>query len=91
MSEEQDKSVSELIQEQRSLIRVRNAIAQRIANVRSEEEKREINALMKRSISPQCSFDRKHTKLLLDLAIDPPRVNLYWKLRERWHRFIHHH
>ena len=74
-----------------SLSRIRNAMDSRMKSIKSDGERREVDALIKRSFNPECTFDRKHTKLLFDLAIDPVRVNLYWKLRERWHRFIHHH
>jgi hypothetical protein len=74
-----------------SISRLKNAVANRLRAVKNETEKRELDALIKRFISPQCPFDREHTKLLFDLAIDPQRVSWYWKLRERWHRFVHHH
>jgi hypothetical protein len=74
-----------------SISRLKNAVANRMRAVKNETEKRELDALIKRSFSPECVFDRKHTKLLFDLAIDPQRVSWYWKLRERIHRIVHHH
>jgi hypothetical protein len=74
-----------------SVSRLKNAIAERMKTVTSEGEKRELDALIARSFGPKCAFDRKHGNILFDLAIDPQRVSRYWKLRERWHRFVHHH
>lgn len=90
MSEENSESVRELIEKRDALLRLREAIDKRIAGI-SKEEQREINALVKRSFDPQCTFDRKHTELLYTLALTPKEVSWYWKLRERLHRFVHHH
>jgi hypothetical protein len=88
---EDPKSIAQLRKDHDALLRVRNAIDSRMAAIKSDAERRDVDALMKRSFNPECSFDRKHTSLLFNLAIDPARVSLYWKLRERCHRFIHHH
>jgi hypothetical protein len=85
-----EKSLSELLEKREALLALKAAIEKRIANV-SEEEQREIDALVSRSFDPQCSFDRKQARLLYSLALDPKSVGLYWKLRERLHRLIHHH
>lgn len=74
-----------------SLQRIRNAAAERLKTVTGPDEKREIDALTERSMSPKCAFDRKHGYFLFNLAIDPQRVSWYWKLRERIHRIVHHH
>jgi hypothetical protein len=86
-----NKTNLETLQALEALEHVRDAIAARMANINSEKERQEANALAERSFNPRCNFDRKHTKLLFDLAIVPDRISLYWKLRERLHRFIHHH
>jgi len=85
------KTNLETLEALESLSRIQNAVSDRMKAVKNENEKRELDALIKRSFGPQCTFDRKHTDLLFDLAIDPQRVSWYWKLRERWHRFVHHH
>ena len=90
MPEESSKSVDALIEKRDKLLQLQEAIEKRIAGV-NKEEQREIDALTKRSFDPQCAFDRKHTELLYTLALFPETVGWYWKLRERWHRFIHHH
>ena len=74
-----------------SLSRLNDAVTQRMKTVKNENEKKQLDALIKRSFGPECKFDRKHANLLFDLAIDPQRVSWYWKLRERLHRFVHHH
>jgi hypothetical protein len=74
-----------------SLSRVEAAVSERMKMVKNENEKRELDSLIKRSFSPQCTFDRKHTSLLFDLAIAPQTVSWYGKLRERFHRLVHHH
>lgn len=90
MSEERKQSLEEMIKERDTLIQLGHAIEQRLAGI-SEYEKREVEALSNRAINPQCSFDRKHREMLYKLALFPNYVSLYWKLRERLHRFIHHH
>ncbi|MBZ5539150.1 MAG: hypothetical protein LAN61_01390 [Acidobacteriia bacterium] len=74
-----------------SLSRIKDAVTERMKTVKNDNEKKELDALIKRSFGPECTFDRKHANLLFELAIDPQRVSWYWKLRERWHRFVHHH
>jgi hypothetical protein len=74
-----------------SLSRVEAAITERMKTVKNENEKKEFDSLIKRSFDPQCAFDRKHTGLLFDLAIAPQTVSWYGKLRERFHRLVHHH
>jgi hypothetical protein len=90
MPEDPNESVDALIEKRDRLLQFQEAIEKRIAGV-SKEEQREIDAMTKRSFDPQCTFDRKHTELLYTLALFLETVGWYWKLRERWHRFIHHH
>ena len=90
MSEESEKSVRELIEERDALLRLKEAIAKRIANV-SKEEQMELDALVQRSLNPQCTFDRKNKNNLYALALFPEQSGWYFKLRERLHRFVHHH
>ena len=73
-----------------ALTRLKEDIEKRLANA-SDEEKIEVEALSKRALSPQCSFDRKHREQLYALALYPETVNWYFKLRERLHRLVHHH
>lgn len=73
-----------------ALTRLKEDMEKRLASA-SEEEKLEVEALSNRAITPQCSFDRKHREQLYALALYPESVNWYFKLRERLHRFIHHH
>ena len=90
MSEAPKKSVQELIAERDSLVALKEAIAKRIENI-SKEEQMEADALVKRSFDPQCTFDRKNRHNLYHLALAPEQVSWYFKLRERLHRFVHHH
>jgi hypothetical protein len=90
MSEEREKSVRELIEQRDNLVALKEAIAKRIANI-SKEEQMEVDALVKRSFDPQCTFDRKNRHNLYALALAPEHVSWYFKLRERLHRFVHHH
>jgi len=84
------KSIEELIQDRDALVALREAIAKRIKNI-SKEEQMEVDALVNRSFHPQCTFDRKNRHNLYHLALAPEQVGWYFKLRERLHRFIHHH
>jgi hypothetical protein len=81
----------ESLEASESLRRIKDAVTERMKLVTDPTEKRELDALIARSFSPKCAFDRKHGHILFDLAIDPQRVSLYWKLRERLHRLVHHH
>jgi hypothetical protein len=89
MSDEQP-TIEELLEQRDSLQLLKEAIEKRIANI-SEVEKLEVSALSSRAIHPQCSFDRKHSKMLYLLALMPERVSWHFKLRETIHRLIHHH
>jgi hypothetical protein len=88
--EQSKKSLRELIEKRDKVQSLKEAIEKRIANV-SKEEQLEVEALSKRAINPQCTFDRKHTEQLYALALFPKQVSWYFKLRERLHRLIHHH
>ncbi len=90
MPEERTESVRELVEKRDDLLRLKEAIEKRIANI-SKEEQLEVEALSKRALDPKCSFDRKHTDLLYTLALSPEHVSWYWKLRERLHRLVHYH
>jgi hypothetical protein len=90
VSEQSKKSLRELIEQRDKVQSLKEAIEKRIANV-SKEEQLEVEALSKRAINPQCTFDRKHTEQLYALALFPKQVSWHFKLRERLHRLIHHH
>ncbi len=90
MPQEPSEPVDALTEKRDRLLQLQKAIENRTAGI-SKEEQREINAPTKRSFDPQCTFDRKHTELLYTLALFPDTVGWYWKMRERWYRFIHHH
>jgi hypothetical protein len=90
MSEEQPKSLRELIEDRDSLVRLRDAVDKRIANI-SKEEQMEVDSLVRRSFDPQCTFDRKHRDRLYKLALFPEQSGWYFKLREQLHRLIHDH
>jgi len=74
-----------------ALTRIEDAIRERMKTVKSEAEKKELDALVKRSFNPECAFDRKYRNQLATLAIAPDELSLFWKLRERIHRVVHHH
>jgi hypothetical protein len=90
MSEEQPKSLRELIEGRDTLLGLKEAIEKRIANI-SKEEQREVDSLVSRSFNPQCTFDRKHRDRLYKLALFPEQSGWYFKLREQLHRLIHDH
>jgi len=90
LADERERSFEELVARRDELLPLKEAIEQRITGI-SEQEKREVEALSERAISPKCTFDRKHREILYTLALFPDHVGWYWKLRERLHRFVHHH
>jgi hypothetical protein len=90
MSEEHTKSLDELMEDREALLALKEAIEKRVANT-SKEEQMEVDSLVRRSFDPQCTFDQKHRAMLYALALTPGQVGWYFKLRERFHRLIHHH
>jgi hypothetical protein len=89
-SEQHKKSLRELIEKRDRVQSLKEAFEKRIANI-SKEEQLEVEALSKRALNPQCTFDRKHTEQLYALALFPEQVSWHFKMRERLHRLIHHH
>src|SRR5712672_3132117 len=71
-----------------ALTRIEDVIRERMKTVTSETEKKELDALVKRSFNPECAFDRKYSNQLAVLAIDPHELTWFWKLRERIHRIV---
>jgi hypothetical protein len=67
------------------------AARERRKTIKSETEDKELTMLINRSVHPECEFDRKYSTMLITLALKPDEVSLYWKLRERIHRVVHHH
>src|SRR6267143_1505833 len=76
---EESKSLDELIARREDLIRLQEAIQKRLANA-TEEEQREIEAVSKRAIKPECSFDRKHRKHLYTMALYPEGATTLFNL-----------
>ena len=56
-----------------ALTRVEEAARERTKTIKSEAEQQEVNMLIKRSLNPQCEFDRKHSTMLAALAISQTR------------------
>jgi len=74
-----------------ALTLVEEAAQERSESIKSEAEKQEVDMLIRRSFNPECEFDRKYSAIIAALALKPDEVSWYWKLRERIHRFVHHH
>ena len=81
----------ETLRDIEALHHVRDAITERMKGAKSDADRKEVDALIKRFLGPDCAFDRQHADLLFQIAIVPQSVGWYWKLRERLHRFIHPH
>ena len=90
MTDDKDKTVEELRAKLENLESLKDAIQARLDNA-SEAVKLEVEALSKRAINPQCSFDRRHREELYALALFPDQASWFFKLRERIHRMVHHH
>jgi len=84
---EESESLDELIARRDDLIRLQEAMQKRLASA-TKEEQLELEALSKRAIKPECSFDRKAPRTLVCIGA---LSGSYWKLRERIHRAVHHH
>jgi hypothetical protein len=57
----------------------------------NEDEQLKVEALSNRALDPKCGFDRKHRLMIYALALAPDQVGWVFKLRERFHRLVHHH
>jgi hypothetical protein len=56
---------------------------------KNDHEKRELDNLIRRAFATDgCEWDKKHSTQLLTLALDPERVGIIFKLRERLHRYF---
>jgi hypothetical protein len=84
-------SPRELFKKKLALEHIQETIARRMANLTSEEARREADSLVRRAFGGGCEFDRKHQVELLTLAIAPHEVSWQFKLRERLHRLIRRH
>ena len=85
------ESFRKLIAKMELAHQLQRTIGERLASFKSEEEKREADALITRVFAEDCAFDRKHKYALFLLAIAPQQVSWRFKLRERLHRLLHHH
>lgn len=81
----------ELMEKMDAFENLKDSIARRIAEIKTPEEQRELDSLVKRAFSDECEFDKKHKVKLLALVIAPREVSWHFKLRERLHRVLHHH
>ena len=86
-----EDSLQEKFQKVLALEDLQDKIALRMNSFKSEEEKQQVNSLIRRAFSGECEFDRRHKADLITLAIAPHEVSWQFKLRERLHRYIHHH
>jgi hypothetical protein len=82
--------LSELVRQRDSLLALQEAMKNRLQNL-SREEALEVESLSERAIHPKCSFDRKRSETLYEMALFPDQVPWLFKLRERLHRVLHHH
>lgn len=83
-------SARELMEKIDAFKNIQEAVNERIAAIKTPEEEREVNSLIKRAFNDECAFDKKHKIKLIALAIFPHEVSWKFKLRERVHRFIYH-
>jgi hypothetical protein len=90
MAKDKTQSLSELIEKRDAFLNLKEAIEKRITNL-SGRERLKVESLSNRALNPQCAFDRKHSGMLYQLALASKQVGWYFKFRERFHRFIHHH
>ena len=62
--------LSELVRQRDSLLALQEAMKNRLQNL-SREEALEVESLSERAIHPTCSFDRKHSEALYEMALFP--------------------
>ena len=83
-----DRSMLDEILERREVqLGLAQVINQRLA-YSNEEEQLKVEALAKRALHPECSFDRKHRLLIYALALAPDQVSWLFRLRERIHHLV---
>jgi hypothetical protein len=85
------EQLAELVRQRDELQTLKMMMEARLASLKTDAERLEVEALSNRAISPGCSFDRKHRQSLYSLALAPDSVGWWFKLRERVHRMVHHH
>jgi hypothetical protein len=76
-----------------ALSHISNGIKARMATIKSDAEKAELDSLVKRAFNQEgCAWDRAHMTQLLQMVVEPSVVGMGFRLRERAHRlFCAHH
>jgi hypothetical protein len=84
-----DKTNLELLMDLLALDRIKVAVRDRIASLKTEAEKKSVDLLINRSLANDgCDWDKAHHAKLFDLAIKPSSVGTLFKLQERIHRLF---
>jgi hypothetical protein len=66
---------------------ISDGIAERMKTVKNEDEKKELDRLVRRIFaSDKCEWDSKNETKLWQMFLKPEKVGLIFKLRERIHR-----
>ena len=86
-----DRTNLEALEAIEALFNIANAIEQRGKAAKNDSERQELNQILQRFSNPKCAFDHKYRKELMGLIVAPEQISWQWKLRERLHRFLHHH
>jgi len=77
----------EVLNDIEGLDAIGKGIEERMKRVKSEEERKELDALTQRLFAKdKCEWDEKHTKELWLLLLEPEKVGIAFKARERLHR-----
>jgi hypothetical protein len=72
-----------------ALSRVQEGIKERMKTVKNEAEKKELDRLTCRLFAAdKCKWDMEHQAKLWQLFMEPERVGLVFKLRDRVHRVV---
>lgn len=81
------KTNLELLEAVEALSRISEALKERMATVKNDNEKKELDRLSRRIFATdKCDWDDKNHVKILRLLIDPKNAGVIFKFRDRLHR-----
>jgi hypothetical protein len=89
LSPTSDKTNVEVLETMLALRKIEIAIRERVASCKTLVEAECINQQIQRCFNEEgCDWDKAHGDQLLQLAIEPSKVGILFKLQERMHRIV---
>jgi hypothetical protein len=83
------KTNLENLQVLEALDHIRALTVERMKTIKSPREQMEVNGLIERAHATDgCEWDKQHYVKLMQLALEPQKVGLLFKIQERMHRMV---